>query len=90
MNMKAKKMFSCSSQEITSVHTGAEKLKNSVMFPVCVVCVLCADAIVDAGPSDGLVRQPLHGGTCPVRNSRTGLLLRALLTYYQILQLQGA
>lgn len=54
------------------------------------VCVVCVDAFVDAGPSNGLVRRPLHGGTGPVRADRTGLLLRTLLTHYQILQLQGA
>lgn len=42
------------------------------MFPVHVRVL--ADAIVDAGPSDGLVRGPLPGSAGPVRANRTGLL----------------
>lgn len=53
------------------------------------MCVFAADAFVDAGPSDGLVRRPLHGRTRPLRTHRTGLLLRTLLAHNQILQLQG-
>lgn len=56
---------------------------------ILIQCVLYADAFVDAGPSDGLVRSPLHGSTRSVTTNRTGLLLRALLPHYQILQLQG-
>lgn len=54
------------------------------------VCVLCADAFVDAGASDGLVCRPLHGGTRPVRTNRAGLLFWTFLTHHEILQLQGA
>lgn len=53
-----------------------------------IVCV-CSDAFVDSGPSDGLVRRPLHGGTCSLGTSGTGLLLWTLLTHNEVLQLQG-
>lgn len=51
--------------------------------------VLCADAFVDPGSSDGLARGSLHGCTRHVGANRAGLLLWTLLTHYEILQLQG-
>lgn len=70
-------------------------LDYPIMFLRCLLSV-CAcvcpglDATVDAGPSDGLVCWPLHGGVCAVWTHRAGLLLWALLAHHQILQLQGS